>query len=69
MQARATVIKFLANYKPDEIARHFAWELTQQSLHMKTMGAPKRAAYLAAQATVFAEAAGRLVEVEEKTKP
>ncbi len=57
MQIRATVIKLLSHYTPEELMRHIAGELQQQAAHYKTVGAPLRAAYIEDEALVLHNAA------------
>lgn len=47
MQIRATIIKLLTHYTPEELVRHIAGELQQQAAHYQTVGAPLLAAKMA----------------------
>jgi hypothetical protein len=57
MQIRATIIKLLSHYQPEEILRHMASELDEQANHYKTVGAPMRAGYFAKEAEALRECA------------
>lgn len=60
MQIRATIIKLLTQYVPDQLCKHIALELDNQAAHYQTVGAPRRAAYARAQAEVMRETAKKL---------
>ena len=57
MQIRSTIIKLLTTYVPEQLLRHIAHEIDQQSAHYATVGAPIRADYARRQAAVIRAAA------------
>jgi hypothetical protein len=63
MQIRATIIKLLSSYQPDELLRHISNEMEQQSTHYRTVGAPIRADYIARQIAVIRNAANELTAI------
>ena len=66
MQISSTIKKLLSQYTPEQLLRHIAYEVEQQALHYKVVGAPMRAEYGMAQAKVLRLAAKN---VEELTYP
>lgn len=63
MLIRATIIKLLLHYLPQDLLTHIANELIVQSDHFETVGAPRRAKYAKAQAVAVRKAAQDLVEI------
>ncbi len=67
MQIRATVIKLLTQYVPDQLLRHIANEVEEQGRHYLAVGAPIRADYAMRQAAVIREAAKALDALPYRT--
>jgi hypothetical protein len=68
MQIRATIIKLLLHYTPDELLGHIANEIENQSFSYANAGAPLKTFYLRAQVASLREAAVKLRAIPYPTK-
>lgn len=63
MQIVATIRKLLTAYTVEQILGHFANELDVCAAHFETVGAPRRAAYLRAEAEALREIKAKIARL------
>lgn len=64
MQIVATIKKLLRSYDISDLVGHIAHELDDQAAHFETVGAPRRAAYLRAEAEALREVKAKIASIQ-----